>query len=97
MNETAGRSQLLQLAARYVWWTPPDIVVSDGMSDLVANVMELGTWEDACALVDCVGADVFREILKAPPSGAISDKSLAFWHYRLGGLGPPPKSPPRFS
>lgn len=97
MNETVRSSEMLRLAAKYVWWTPPDIVVSDGMSRLVANVMEMGTWEDASALIECVGIDMLREVLKSPPVGVISNRSLAFWHYRLGGHGAPPKSRRRFS
>src|ERR1700753_4359991 len=97
MRETARSSEMLRLAARYVWWTPPEIVVSEGMPRLVASVMEMGTWEDASALMECVGINLFREVLKSPPAGAISNRSLAFWHYRLGGHGAPPSSRRRFS
>ena len=71
MNETFRSSEILRLAAKYVWWTPPDIVVSEGTSRLVANVMEMGTWEDASALIECVGIDLFREVLKSPPVGVV--------------------------
>jgi hypothetical protein len=97
MNESIRSSETLRLAAKYVWWTPPDIVVSEGMSRLVANVMEMGTWEDASALIECVGVDLFIEVLRSPPAGVISDRSLAFWHYRLGRQGAPPRSRRRFS
>jgi hypothetical protein len=50
--------------------------------------MELGTWDDAHALLDVVGLDRFREVLAAPPPGMLSEKSWTFWHYRLG-LGTP--------
>jgi hypothetical protein len=66
MNENVRSSETLRLAAKYVWWTPPDVVVSEGMPRLVANVMEIGTWEDAAALVECVGPDLFREVLRSP-------------------------------
>jgi hypothetical protein len=88
--------RLLELAAKYVWWTSPDITVSENIDKLVANVMELGTWDDAVALLDTIGADPFLEILDAPPIGVISDKSLAFWHHRLGREGTVPKSRRRF-
>jgi hypothetical protein len=97
MNETVRSSEMLRLAAKYVWWTPPDIVVSEGMYGLVASVMEMGTWEDASALIEYVGIDAFRGVLKSPPAGVISNRSLAFWHYRLGGDGTPPRSRRRFS
>ena len=97
MNANVRSSEMRRLAAKYVWWTPPDVVLSEGMSRLIANVMEMGTWEDACALIECVGIDLFREVLKFPPTGVISDRSLAFWHYRLDGHGTPPRSRRRFS
>jgi hypothetical protein len=97
MNKTVRSAEMLRLAAKYVWWSPPDIVLSEGVSRLVANVMEMGTWEDASTLIECVGTDLFREILKYPPAGVVSNRSLAFWHYRLGGHGTPPSSRRRFS
>jgi hypothetical protein len=96
MAEPARESPLLRLAAKYVWGTPPDVVVSSGMRGLVANVMELGTWEDAAELLRLVGRERFLDVSRAPPPGVISDRSLAFWHYRLGGTGAPPKSRRRF-
>jgi len=78
MTESVRSAEMLRLAAKYVWWTPPDIVVSEGMSRLVANVMEMGTWEDGTALIECVGVDAFKEVLKSPPAGVISNRSLAF-------------------
>ena len=74
MSESVRSAQTLWLAAKYVWWTPPDVVVSEGMPRLVASVMEMGTWEDAATLVECVGPDLFREVLRSPPAGIISDR-----------------------
>ncbi|MTJ80507.1 MAG: hypothetical protein F8N37_05750 [Telmatospirillum sp.] len=90
-----SRARLLTLAARYVWWNPPEKVLSDQLDKLTVNVMEMGTWEDAGALLAEIGRDRFLAVLKAPPAGAISSKSLAFWHYRLGLPGDPPKASKR--
>lgn len=97
MDVTIENQQLLQLASKYIWWTAPETTVSHGIPRLVANVMELGTWDDAVCLLEMVGPEIFIDILGAPPVGVISDKSLAFWHYRLGGLGLPPRSRRRFN
>lgn len=96
MTQATENKRLLELAAKYVWWTSPDITVSANIDKLVANVMELGTWDDAVALLDIVGPDPFLALLDAPPPGIISDKSLAFWHHRLGRHGAAPKSRRRF-
>jgi hypothetical protein len=86
------RSEMLSLAAKYVWWNPPEHVVANQLDRLTVNVMELGTWEDANKLLDEIGPDRFLSVLKSPPAGTISAKSLAFWHHRLGLLGEPPKA-----
>lgn len=89
------RAHLLALAAKYVWWTPPETVVANQLDRLAVNVMEMGTWEDANELLAEIGQDRFLAVLKSPPPGAISSKSLAFWHYRLGLPDEPPKASKR--
>ena len=96
-NSVVKDQELLRLAAKYVWWTPAETVVSDGIPKLVSSVMELGTWDDAADLLKIIGRDAFVAVLNSPPAGVLSDKSLAFWHYRLGMSGAPPKSRRRFS
>jgi hypothetical protein len=90
-----NRAELLVLAARYVWWTPPATVVANQLDKLTVSVMEMGTWEDANALLAEIGQDRFLAVLKSPPAGAISSKSLAFWHHRFGLSGEPPKASKR--
>jgi hypothetical protein len=66
--------------------------VPDNLPRLVAQAMQLGTWEDAHELLQLVGRDLFVEVLHAPPPGVFSAKSWTFWHRRLG-LGEPPELP----
>jgi hypothetical protein len=91
------RQELQRLAATYLWWSPPEKVISENLERLAASVMELGTWDDANKLLDAVGPETFVSVLESPPPGVLSDKSLAFWHYRLGRPGAPPKARPRFT
>lgn len=88
-------ADLLSLAAKYVWWNPPEAVVANQLDKLTVNVMEMGTWEDANTLLAKTGADRFLAILESPPPGQISSKSLAFSHYRFGLPGAPPKASKR--
>lgn len=97
MGEPARNAATLRLAAKYVWGTPPEIVVSSGLRGLVVNVMEFGVWEDANELLELIGPELFVDVLESPPPGAISSRSLAFWHYRLGRPGAPPKARKRFA
>lgn len=90
------RQDLLTLAATYQWSTPAERVVAEDMPGLIARVMELGTWDDAHALLAETGPEAFLAVLDHPPAGVLSNKSLAFWHCRLGRSGPPPTARRRF-
>jgi len=83
-------SRLLELARRYVWWSAPENIVAENMPRLIAQVMELGTWEDAHALLDLVGREAFVGVLRRPPLGVFSPRSWVFWHHRLD-LGDAPQ------
>ena len=65
MNEAVRSSEMLRLAAKYVWWAPPDVVVSEGARRLVASVMEMDTREDASALIECVVTAPFISLFAA--------------------------------
>jgi hypothetical protein len=86
------RSRLLALAQRYVWWSARETTLRDDLPRLVAQVMEMGTWEDAHELLRIVGPGAFADVLRAPPPGLFSPRSWAFWHIRLR-LGEPPPLP----
>ncbi|HEY3776818.1 MAG TPA: hypothetical protein VGL35_02040 [Rhizomicrobium sp.] len=85
-------SSLLRIARRYIWWSAPEETVSKNLPRLVAQVMELGTWEDSHELLGLLGREAFVDVLRHPPPGVFSPKSWSFWHYRLG-LGAPPEYP----
>lgn len=85
------RDKLLGLARRYVWYTQPDAVIDADMRLLIASAMERGSWQDAHALLQHVGEQAFADVLYDHPAGALSAKSLAFWHCRLGLPGDPPE------
>lgn len=62
MEDATKNQQLLRLASKYVWWTAPEITASEGLPRLVANVMEMGTWDDAVCLLELIGVDSFFDI-----------------------------------
>ena len=86
------RDELVNMARRYVWYTPLDAAVDEDMHLLIASAMERGSWQDAHALLEHVGEQAFIDVLHDHPPGAISAKSLAFWHCRLGLPGDPPEA-----
>ncbi len=74
---------LKQLANKYVWWKTPDEAVC--MPErVIAQVMNIGDYEDVRALSSQVGDDVLRKVLLQAQGGQFSRRSWAYWNYRLG-------------
>lgn len=74
---------LKQLAGKYIWWKAPDEAVA--MPErVIAQVMNIGDYADVQALAGLVGDDALREVLTHAEVGQISERSRAYWHYRLG-------------
>jgi hypothetical protein len=82
--EPDGTATLEALARSYVWWTPPDRVVREDLDYLIAQVMDLGTWEDIARLRSIVGNSRFVEVYTSPHGKRLSARSRAFWSARLG-------------
>ena len=76
--------ELLQrLAQRYIWWKPPDEAVRDPQR-VIAQVMNIGDWDDASAMRRHLGDDALRDALARAEAGQFNGRSWAWWHYRLG-------------
>jgi hypothetical protein len=61
--------------------------------------MNIGAWEDVVQMVDAVGEDYLRHVLKTAEAGQLNARSWHYWHYRLGlaeyGTRPVPPMPVR--
>lgn len=77
------RDDLKPLASKYVWWKTPDEAVATPQR-VIAQVMNIGDYADVQAIANQVGDDVLREVLKHAEAGQFSERSWAYWHYRLG-------------
>ena len=51
---------------------------------VIAQVMNIGDYSDVHALATLVGDDVLRDVLTYAEAGQFSERSWAYWHYRLG-------------
>ncbi len=90
------RDALKLLASKYVWWKTPDEAVR--MPErVIAQVMNIGDYADVQALAKHIGDDVLREVLIHAEAGQFSERSWAYWHYRLGlaAVGQVPAIPVR--
>ncbi|MDH5642088.1 MAG: hypothetical protein OEY28_12420 [Nitrospira sp.] len=84
--------RLLPMARKYLWWMPPEEAIT--MPDrVVAQVMNLGDYDDVQLIASLVGEAVLCRVLQQAEIGQFSPKSWAYWHYRLG-LAAPHHVPP---
>ena len=70
-------------AKKYLWWARPEEAIRD-QGRLVAQVMNLGTFEDVRYLEDRLGEDCLADIVKTASPGYFQEKSWNYWHHRLG-------------
>lgn len=78
---------LKRLASKYVWWKTADEAAT--MPErVIAQVMNIGDYDDVQALANQVGDDYLREVLAGAEIGQFTERSWAYWHYRLGLSSP---------
>jgi hypothetical protein len=92
----AGHEFLLGMARKYVWWKPP----GESMSmpgRVIAQVMNIGDYEDVQAMAKQLGDGTLQEVLTHAEIGQFNERSWHYWHYRLGlaKLGEVPPMPVR--
>ncbi|HET6628712.1 MAG TPA: hypothetical protein VFG91_02940 [Woeseiaceae bacterium] len=74
---------LLYFARKYIWWEPPEIAVQD-RHRVIAQVMNLGTFEDARSLLRQAGEMELKQALREARPGEFSARSWNYWHLILG-------------
>ena len=80
-------------AASYIWWkSPGDAVASPDR--VIAQVMDIGDYDDVLRLAALIGDDRLRQVLARAQPGWFSERSWTYWHLRLG-LAPPGALPAR--
>ncbi|MCX6936655.1 MAG: hypothetical protein NTU80_01965 [Verrucomicrobia bacterium] len=76
------RTVLLNMARKYIWWMQPEEALCYP-ARVIAQVMNLGVFEDAFGLLELLGADRLVDVLCRAEAGQFSPESWHFWHYRL--------------
>jgi hypothetical protein len=73
---------------RYIWWGEVnDLDVSPQKA--IAQVMNIGTWDDLCRLVALFSPQELLGVLNAAEIGQFNERSWHFWHNWLSGKIPP--------
>jgi hypothetical protein len=81
-----NQASLKPFASKYIWWkTPEDAVAMP--ERVIAQVMNIGDYADVQTLASQVGDEALREVLIHAEAGQFSERSWAYWHYRLGLSG----------
>jgi hypothetical protein len=74
---------LLQMARKYVWWKTPEEAVA--MPErVIAQVMDIGDYDDMLILGKAVGKAVLVDVLTHAEAGQFNPRSWNYWHYCLG-------------
>lgn len=73
---------LLKFAAKYIWWKTPQEAYS-WPERLIAQVMNIGEFEDKQELIRVVGKEALVKTLNNAQAGWFNDRSWAYWHYQL--------------
>jgi len=81
--EGIDRDALRPLASKYIWWKTPEEALALP-ERVIAQVMNIGDYDDVQALVRQVGDAVLRQVLAHAEAGQFTARSWAYWHYRLG-------------
>ncbi len=74
---------LKQLASKYIWWKTPEEAIATP-ERVMAQVMNIGDFDDIQALARMVGDEMLRQVLTHAEAGQFDLRSWAYWHYRLG-------------
>lgn len=78
-------SQIKKLAPHYIWWKPVDEVMLNPQN-LIAQIMNIGDYEDVQLVANLLGDEILRDTLLKARAGQFSARSWHYWHYRLGLL-----------
>jgi hypothetical protein len=92
-NVNSGGSLLDELARKYIWWKLPENAVPSDHR-VVAQVMNIGDYQDVLRMIEALGEPTLRSVLAAVSPGELSEKSWTYWHYRLGMTHPSQNVPP---
>ncbi|WP_437325790.1 hypothetical protein [Sorangium sp. So ce381] len=79
---------LHEIAARYVWWQPPEVTLAR-RHHFLCQVMALGTEEDVTTVRRTMGDPALLDALEHAPPGVMDPKSWNFWHLFFGRRPPP--------
>ncbi|MFN9621458.1 MAG: hypothetical protein ACK587_01260 [Cyanobacteriota bacterium] len=74
---------LRPMAAQLIWWQPVDVSLSNP-DRVIAQVLELGTFEAGQRLLQVLGERRLAQVLQRAEAGWFSPRSWNYWQQKLG-------------
>src|SRR6516164_2655314 len=97
-NVTGDTADMIaDLATKYIWWQPIGRRAHP-IERVIAQVMNIGTYEDIRRLEDALGEDRLLGVMRDAEPGWFSARSWEFWRGRLSvlpGAEALPRTPPK--
>lgn len=93
MTTLPNTREFVDLAARVIWFEPPDVALRD-VTRFMAYAFRYATHEDMKVLRAELNDDDLRFALANAPPGIIDARSWSYWHVMLG-VFPAPALPRR--
>ncbi len=89
MTKLPDTREFRELAARVVWFEPPEVALQGG-TRFMAYAFRYATHEDMKTLRKELKDDDLRKALAQAPPGIIDPRSWSYWHAVIGKFPPPP-------
>ena len=89
MNALPRNSELSAVAARVIWFEPPEQALADPIRFL-AYLMTYGTVADVAVVRRYLDLGDFRDALDHAPPGIMDERSWAYWNVMIGRYPAPP-------
>jgi hypothetical protein len=96
MPDKVPADTIAKLGRKYMWWKPVE-GYSHSEDRIIAQTMNLGTYDDIILLEQAVGQERLADVMVRAAPGWINERSWEFWRGRLSSTGAaiPPKPPRR--
>ena len=85
--------ELNTLAKKYIWWETPEWAYAHP-TVFLANLMNLGSWNDISLARKILGDAVLKQALLEAPPGYFNYRAWDYWHLKFG-ITPIPPLPKR--
>lgn len=82
INQNLKTQAVQAMAKKYIWWQTP-VEAATWPERVIAQVMNMGDFDDAKFLLESVGDEAFIKALKNAQAGWFNERSWHYWHYRL--------------